>query len=164
MSGQPLYKINNKFMHLQNLLEDDVIDEETYKDTLESIDLELEDKAEGYAIIMKNYENEVENLDKEIKRLQSRKTVAQNKHDRLKESLFASMELTGKTKFRTKLFSFNVRNNSPSVNVLNEEEVPKDYWKSQPDKLDKKKILEDLKNDKSVDGAIMQRTRSLIIK
>ena len=159
-----LYTLNANFIQLQRMMEDDIIDEETFKDTLESIEMEIEDKAEGYAIIMRQLTDEADALKKEMDRLKTRKTTIESNVTRLKESLFASIELTGNTKFKTKLFSFNVRNNAPSTSIPDESLIPRKYKIKQPDKVDKKAVLDALKNGNKVRGAWIKRTRSLTIK
>lgn len=38
------------------------------------------------------------------------------------------MQLTGKTKFKTELFSFGIQKNPPAVVIDNEEDIPKEYY------------------------------------
>jgi len=146
------------------MMEDEVIDEETFKDTLESIEMSIEDKAEGYAIVMQQLSDEANSLDKESKRLKAKEAVIKNNVDRLKMSLFDSMELTGKTKFKTKLFSFNIRTNGGSTLIPDESLIPKKYLIAQPSKIDRKAILDALKSGAKVKGASLKHSRSLIIK
>jgi len=159
-----LYELNKDFMLLQFMMEDEVIDEETFKDTLESIEMSIEDKAEGYAIVMQQLSDEANSLDKESKRLKAKEAVIKNNVDRLKMSLFDSMELTGKTKFKTKLFSFNIRTNGGSTLIPDESLIPKKYLIAQPSKIDRKAILDALKSGAKVKGASLKHSRSLIIK
>ena len=77
-------------------------DEQILKDTLESINDAIEDKADGYVAVIRTLESDNKTIDEEIKRLRQRKTSNQNGVKRLKESLQEVMEKTGKVKFKTK--------------------------------------------------------------
>ena len=74
------------------------------------------------------------------------------------------MEFTGKTVFKTPLFSFGIQNNKPSTNIIDESQIPANYFEEQPKKLNKKLLLEDLQNGEEIDGASIKQTRSLRIR
>ena len=82
-----------------------------------------------------------------------RRRTLENVVKRLKEYLFSNMKLTGKTKFKKGTFSFNIQKNPPSVEITNADIISSDY-KVLTETLDKKAILQDLKNGKDVQGAI----------
>lgn len=139
-------------------------DEQALIDTLSSINDALEDKADGYVAVIKSLESDNKAIDEEIKRLQQRKTTNKNGIDRLKVSLQDSMETTGKTKFKTALNSYNIQNNPPSLNVINEKLIPKDYWVSQAPKLNRKDALAELKAGNTIPGLEVKQTRSLRVR
>lgn len=112
-----LYELSNEYLQLLEMLEDDV-DEQVFKDTLEGIEGEIEIKADGYAKVMKQLEGEVEMIKGEIERLTSRKKTIENNISRLKDSLKGAMEITGKTKFKTELFSFAIQKNGGKAPVI----------------------------------------------
>ena len=125
----------------------DQFDEEAFQDTLNSIDDALEEKADGYAIIDQKLKSDEKMFEEEIKRLQDRKKAIQNNRKRLKESLYDSMKLTGKEKFKTDKFTFYIQKHPPKLVVDDESEIPKAYWQEQEPKLNKSLLLEDLKDD-----------------
>ena len=49
-------------------------------------------------------------------------------------------------------FTVSLRKSPPSLIVLNEMDVPEDYWIPQPDKLNKTAILQALKTDQDIPG------------
>ncbi|EQC0597585.1 siphovirus Gp157 family protein, partial [Listeria monocytogenes] len=79
-----LYSIQDKYQQLLNLAEQ--LDPELLKDTLESIDDELETKAENVAFVIKELEGQSLILEKETKRLAERKNTINNNVKRLKQS------------------------------------------------------------------------------
>lgn len=139
-------------------------DSQTYIDTLDSIDEAIENKADGYAKIIKSLEGDNEAIAREIKRLQDRKKANENGIKNLKENLQIGMELSDKKAFRTNLFSFGIQRNKPKAEVTNEEKIPKGYYNEQPMKLDKKRLLEDLQNDVEVEGAELTQDSSIRIR
>ncbi|HEM1138193.1 TPA: siphovirus Gp157 family protein, partial [Listeria monocytogenes] len=84
-----LYSIQGKYQQLLNLAEQ--LDPELLKDTLESIDDELETKAENVAFVIKELEGQSLVLETETKRLAERKNTINNNVKRLKQSLFDAM-------------------------------------------------------------------------
>lgn len=99
-----IYELTNDFLELLNMLEDEEVDEEVIMDTLESIEYEIEDKADGYAKIIKALEADVDGIQKENNRLTSRKKTYENRIKWLKQNLEMCMRATGKKKFTTDLF------------------------------------------------------------
>ena len=161
-----LYDLTQDWIQLMNMLEEGA-DEEVINDTLEGLDYEIEEKAEGYAKVIRNIESDVAGLKTEIERMTDRKRVLENNISRLKNNLQAAMELTGKTKFKTDLFSFNVQNN-PAAVIMDEqylENIPEEYLIPQEPKIDKKKLAADLKAGVDLEGiAHLSVSRSLRIK
>lgn len=107
-------------------------DVEELKEELAKINDDIEVKADGYAKIIRNLEGDVEAIDTELKRLQNAKASKVNAVARLKENLMESMKETGKTKFKTELFSFGVQKNggvAPLELTVKPEELPSEFQK-----------------------------------
>ncbi|MEB6277528.1 siphovirus Gp157 family protein [Staphylococcus gallinarum] len=158
-----LFDLTDNYKQVYELISEQG-DEQALNDTLASINDALEDKADGYVSVIKSLESDNKAIDEEIKRLQQRKTTNKNGIDRLKESLKEAMESTGKTKFKTALNSYNIQNNSPSLNVIDEKHIPKDFWLSQAPKIDKKALLKHLKEENEVPGVEIKQTQSLRVR
>ena len=162
-----LYELTNDYINLLALAEDPDTDPEVLADTLEGLDGQLEDKADNYAKVIRQIESDVNGLKAEIERLQARKTAAQNNIDRMKANLEQMMIATDKTKFKTELFSFGIQKNPVKV-VMDEqyiENVPEEYLKYKDPEIDRKKIAEDLKAGKDLNGiAHLEQSESLRIR
>ncbi|MDC34449.1 hypothetical protein DZ707_12390 [Listeria monocytogenes] len=156
-----LYSIQGKYQQLLNLAEQ--LDPELLKDTLESIDDELETKAENVAFVIKELEGQSLILEKETKRLAERKNTINNNVKRLKQSLFDAMITAKKQKIKTNLFTFDIRKNPPSV-IVEDESKLLNYLIEQPKKLDKTKLGDDLKKGIEVPGAKIIQTERLQIR
>ncbi len=106
-----LYQLTSNYETVLNMLYDEEIDEQMILDTLEGIEGEIEDKADGYAKIIKELEAKKNARKEEAKRLTESAKVFENRVNTLKSNLFNAMKQTGKTKFATDLFSFNIAKN-----------------------------------------------------
>jgi len=135
-----LYELTDNFKNLLNLAEDPDVDPEVIADTMEAINGELEEKAEGYAMVMRQLTADADAIQTEIDRLTARKKVINTNVDRMKAALFNSMKTTGKVKFKTRLFSFGIRKNPASVVIDDPAAVPSEFLVPQEPKIDKKGI------------------------
>lgn len=158
-----LFNLTDNYKQVYELIAEQG-DEQSLIDTLSSINDALEDKADGYVSVIKSLETDNKAIDEEIKRLQQRKTTNKNGIDRLKESLKESMEATGKTKFKTSLNSYNIQQNPQSLNIIDEKNIPKDFWLSQAPKLDKKALLKHIKDNNEIEGVEIKQTQSLRVR
>ena len=158
-----LYELTNDWLQLMTLLEEGA-DEDVINDTLEGLDYEIEQKADGYARVIRNMEADIAGLKTEIDRMTDRKKVLENNITRMKNNLQAAMELTGKTKFKTDLFSFGIQKNVPSVVILDGTKIPNQYLIAQEPKIDKRAIIADLKDGMVCDWAELSQTKSLRIR
>ena len=162
-----LYELTEDYMNLLELAEDPDIDEQAFTDTLEGIDGALEDKAEGYAKVIRTLEGDAAACDTESKRLRNKKQTIENNIKRMKAALQYAMQATGKTKFKTALFSFGIQKN-PAAVVIDEgylENIPDRFLIPQDPQIDKKAIKEALKAGEDLEGiAHLSETYSLRIR
>ncbi|EAE7815255.1 siphovirus Gp157 family protein [Listeria monocytogenes] len=156
-----LYSIQGKYQQLLNLAEQ--LDPELLKDTLESIDDELETKAENVAFVIKELEGQSLVLETETKRLAERKNTINNNVKRLKQSLFDAMITAKKQKIKTNLFTLDIRKNPSSI-IVEDESKLLNYLIEQPKKIDKTKLGDDLKKGIEVPGAKIIQTERLQIR
>lgn len=159
-----LYEITGDILKLLTYAEDPDVDDQAFQDTMESLTLELEEKADGYAKAIRTLQGEVEAIKAEVDRLNSRKEAIENHIKAMKGNLEQSMIVTGKEKFKTDLFSFNIQNNAPSVVLdVDEDKVPEQFIVITK-KVDKKGIGQALKNGDQIDFAHFEQSRSLRIR
>lgn len=140
-----LYEITGDYLRLLEMLEEEEsLDPQVFKDTLEGIEGEFEIKADNYARIIKELRAESDKYAAEIGRMQKRMETLANNEKRLKQHLYESMKATGKTKFKTDLFSFNIqRNGGTQPMEVDELCVTRAYMKMVPDNAKIRKALED---------------------
>lgn len=160
-----LYTLTGEYLQLLEMaMEPQKDEEDAIRDTMEAIEGEIEIKAEGYAKVIRMVENDIAGIDEEIDRLRNRKAALSGNVDRMKKNLQKAMELTGKTKFKTTLFSFNIQKNPASLVVDDETKVPAQFLIPQPPKVDNAAIKSLLKEGVKTEYAHLEQTRSLRIR
>lgn len=159
-----LYQLTDSFKQVLEMAQDPSIDAQAIADTLEGIGGEIEDKADGYAKVIKELEADSDKLTAEITRLTDRKKALQNNIKRMKESLTAAMQATGKIKFKTDLFSFNVQKNPPTLVIDDENNIPTEYYIPQEPKLDTTVIKELLKSGTELGFAHLEQGEGVRIR
>lgn len=159
-----LYQLTNNYETVLNMLYDEDVDEQMILDTLESIEGEIEDKADGYAKIIKELEAKRDARKTESKRLNDSASVFDNRIKNLKQNLFNTMKQIGKTKLATDLFNFNIVKNGGKQALTIDGEVPKEYTKTIIEN-DTDKIRQALEEGKNLPFAHLEpRGESLRIK
>lgn len=141
-----LYELKGQWKALYDMMDDCEDDGDLILDTLEGIDGEIEAKADGYACVLTQLDADDDAISKEIERLQKRRMAVRNNKERIKTRLQDAMELTGKYKFKTERFSFNLQNNPPKVVIDKPESVPQEFLIPQEPKVDSRAVKEYLKN------------------
>ena len=130
-----LYELTEDYQNLLAWLEDaDDLDDKAVKDTLEGIEGAYEDKADNYAKIIRELTAEAKKFEAEKKRLEDRQRAMENRAKLLNRHLYESMKKTGKTKFKTGLFSFGIQKNGGLQPIeIDADHVPDEYMRKEPD-------------------------------
>lgn len=124
-----IYELQETWKKIADMLYEEDVDEQCVLDTLESIEGDIEDKADSYAKIIKEFEALRDARKAEAKRLTESASVLDNRIKFLKGNLFNVMKETGKTKFNTELFSFNICKNGGKQALTIDGEVPEEFTK-----------------------------------
>lgn len=157
-----LYELTDNYMQLIELA--DQLDEETFRNTLESIQDSIEDKVENTAKVIKSIEADVLAIKEEEKRLKERRQALETKIDNIKDYLKEQLEKAGIDKVKRATFTVSIQNNPPKAEIVDEKSLPLEFMIPQPAKVDKRAILEKLKNGEHVPGAALVQERGLRIK
>lgn len=140
-----LYEIKNEFNELLLMADEQGLSLDDIKDTMDGIEFEFEEKADSTAKMIKTLIADADSVKVEKDRLAKRETALRNSANNLKKYLETMMLEVKKKKFKTTLFSFNIQKNPKTVEVEVEELLPKKYLIKQPDKVNRKQLLDDLK-------------------
>lgn len=159
-----LYELTSDYLRLWNMVEDEEIDLQMLEDTLQSVEGDIQEKAEGMVRILKSIDANSKALKEEEDRLNKKRKSLENKYGSLKSYLESHLMLMGINKLQTSIATVSIANNPPSVNILDENLIPEAYKIPQPAKIDKRGILEDLKAGAIIDGVEIQQGKSIRIR
>lgn len=165
-----LYEMTQDFNNILDMLYDPEVPEQAVFDTIELLEMEIEDKADGYAKVIRELEASAEAAKVEAARLTDRKKAFENKAKAMKTNLQEAMLALGKPKIKTALFSFSVQSNPTKVEISD----PLQFLCEHPEfKLDKPLTESDINKTavkaaieagQAVDGAQIVQGQSLRIK
>lgn len=158
-----LYELTDKFKFIQSLIEEGA-DESVFNEALENIQIDLANKLEGYAMVIKNIESDVEGYKAEEKRLSTRRKAMENKVKRMKRDMQESMVTANERKVQGKRFSFNVQKSRRVLKVNDDKYIPEGYWVQQPPELNRKELLEDLIQGDEIEGCEITQGEHLVIR
>ena len=155
-----LYELTGDMKQLEKL----DIDSETFNDTLDGIMCEFNDKAVAILSFTENIDADISTINEQIKRLQERKKVFENRKNRLREYLLFNMEANGITKIECPYFTASLRKGSESVVIEDEDAIPDEYVTVEvTQKSDKTAIKRDLKAGKEISGVSLKRGATTIM-
>lgn len=157
-----LYELTQQYNQIFNTIAEES-DFEQLEQILSGIEEAFEIKAENIAKLIKSLDGDIEAYKKEVDRLSTRKKTLENYQDRMKVYLETNMKAIGKENIKGNIFTFFIQNNPPKVIVDNEKYIPKKY-KSIEIHIDKKALLDSLKNGEKIKGAHMEQSASLRIR
>lgn len=159
-----LYQLTDAYQELLSMALDPDIDPEALADTMEGIEGEIEAKADGYAKVMKELRAIADARKAEAKRLTDGAKSIEANIDRMKSALESAMRLTGKTKFKTALFSFGIQKNPPALKIDMPDRVPDEFLIPQEPKVDSAAIKKELKEGVVYDWCHLEQSESLRIR
>lgn len=125
-----IYEITEAFRNLLAMADDPDVDSEAIADTLEAMDGEIEEKADGVARVLCEMNTTIDSMKEQEQRMSKRRKSLESKRDSLKKRLEDMMRLANKTKFKTDSFSFNIQKNGGKIPIVVDVEtadLPDDY-------------------------------------
>lgn len=167
MTNLTLYAIADNFLADIRKMEEADLDDQTFADTLEAISGDLEEKAKAVAMFARNLEASADAIKQAEKQMADRRNALENKANKVRQYLLDNMLKTGISKIDCPYFSLSVRKNPPSVEIIQQDMIPMEYFDIPPmpaPQLNKNRLKDDLKNGVIVDGAKLTQGHSLQIK
>ena len=162
-----IYELKAEFDTLWMILEDELAEDEVIADAFQTATEDLADKLENCCKYIKNEEALITGLKEEEERLNARRKAKENAIKRLKALMQDAMIAAGEKKIQCGTFTTSIQNNAPSVVVDEQyiENIPSEYLRVKEPEIDKKKLGEDLKAGKDLEGiAHLEVTQSLRIR
>ena len=160
-----LHQATEAYLQFKEIAEQGEIDPQTLTDTLDSITDTIQDKtvAIGKLLLSWDYDNQI--LDAEIKRLQELKRIRTNNSARLKQYAIEQMVKIKLDKIQTPTMTVTVCDNPQALVIADPTVLPKEYVTTEiVYKPKNAEIKQALKDGKKVNGAHLERGKSLRIK
>ncbi len=163
MANFTLYELTEEARELQDMIEE--YPPETFSDTIESLQLMIEDKADSYAAVNQNITNEITALKAEEERLRTRRSALERNQMRLMKAIREAMNALGKTKIKTEKFTFSVSKNGGLQPIEVDAEKLPDKFKKMIFEPDNDRIREAIKAGETIEGVeVLPRGEHLTIK
>lgn len=163
MANFTLYELTEEARELQDMIEE--YPPETFSDTMEGLQLMIEDKADSYAAVNQNITNEIAALKAEEERLRVRRSALERNQMRLCKAIKEAMNALGKNKIKTEKFTFSVSKNGGLQPIKVDGEKLPDKYKKVIMEPDIERIREAVKNGEIIPGVeVLPRGEHLTIK
>lgn len=159
-----IYELNKDYAELSAMLEAAETEEEVQaiQDTLEMINVSIEEKLENTGKFIKNTESDITGIKAEIERLTAMKKTKENFVERLKNNVEFALKEKGLETLTVGTFKAGYRK-SESVEIINLDVIPADFTKVEI-KADKTAIKKALKAGETVEGAEIKVNQNFYIK
>lgn len=157
-----LYELEGIYAQLESM----DLDNESFQDTLDSIDFqkELEKNLEYFAKMKANADADAIAYKTEKERFYEKEKQAKAKSEKYKEIINNAMHMSNKKKVETGLFTISIRN-SKAVNIIDETKIPLTYMDEKITyKPIKKAIKEAIEKGEVIEGAELGINESVVIK
>ena len=158
-----LFELTENYVKFFTMLEEvDEITEEL-EEMANNLNIAIEEKSDNYVKMIKNLDADVEAYKNQEKQFNKKRKTAENKISWLKKNLQASMEQTGRKKVKTELFTISIQKNTPALDITSEDNIGDEYYKVERT-LNKKDLLNDIKEGLIIDGVGIKQSESLRIR
>ena len=144
-----LYEIPTLYQQLLDMAEEQDID---FSEALDSLEDAFEEKAENIVKIMRTLEAKEKAYKDEVDRLNAQRKMLNNRVQALKDYLQENMNVMGKKKVESGLFTVAIQKSPPTLKIDDDKYIPDGYWIPQPPKLDRKELLQDMKLGEEIEG------------
>ena len=169
MNMASIYDITGRAVALNEMANDEEVELEVFRDTLEAIEGEFDDKIESYCKVIKNIEGEAAAIAEEVKRLNAKKKAIENNVDRMKKVMFDAMKLMNKESAGGAVLKAKIQKNGGKLPLMiaegtKPESLPFEFQKITYE-VDNDAVREALDNGQELDFAKYgERGESLRIK
>ena len=130
-----IFEIKGDILNFYDFISDpeSEYDEQVFKDTLEGLEGELEDKMEAYMRVIVQLESDAEGIKGQIDRLQKQYDACINPAKRMRQTMLQVMQELKKPKVQTEHFKLAVQKNGGLQPLKITGDVPAEYCKLEPD-------------------------------
>ena len=90
-----------------------------------------------------------------VDKLEARSSRFKDQHARIREAISMAMEAAGIRKAELSIATISLRPTPPKVEVTDEQSIPAVFWKTGEPRLDKRAVMDALKEKQDVPGAML---------
>ena len=131
----------------------EIFESDDLKERIDQLRDEQYQKEDGIYFFYKDFDKEIDIFDEQIKKAQRYVKFLKNEQERMKMHVVSSHQLTGSLPKHSALNPIKIRESAGAVDIIDENKIPDEYWNEVTvRKLDKKRILIDLKDGKEITG------------
>tara|TARA_R100000963_G_scaffold31741_1_gene23177 strand:- start:113 stop:622 length:510 start_codon:yes stop_codon:yes gene_type:complete len=151
MKKRKMHEISTDIMKLQMGL--DMLDPEEREVKIKSLFIELFDKEDGIYWLYTDNDRKISMIKEHIDKCRTVTNSIRKDNEYIKRLVINNHEALGSLPRHSVFNPVGVRNSSGAVNVEDESIIPKEYFiLVQEERLDKKRILQELKQGKTIPG------------
>ena len=167
-----LYELTNQLMEIEELMEDPEVDVDSFQSALESVELEINEKAEGIGKLIRNYEATINGIKAEEQRLANSRRMLTNSIDHLKSYTKHELKKAGLKTAGTDLMHFNIQATAEKPVFENEDlfivwcqkNDREDLLKYKAPEIARTEVKKALKNGEIFDGVHLEKGETIVLK
>lgn len=131
----------------------EIFNEEELMERVDELFTELHQKEDGIFWMYKEADKEIEMFETQIKKLKTHTDVMKRAQERIKMLVIGTYAEVERLPKHSVFNPIKISNSAGAVDVIDEEAIPQEYWIEVITKrLDKKRILQELKEGSSISG------------
>ena len=131
----------------------EIFESDDLKERIDQLRDEQYKKEDGIYFFYKDFDKEIEIFTEQIAKAQHYVKFLKNEQERMKSYVVSNHQLGGSLPKHSALNPIKIRESAGAVDIIDEEIIPETYWVTVvTKKLDKKRILSDLKAGKEIKG------------
>ena len=131
----------------------EIFNEEELMERVDELFIEMHQKEDGIFWMYKEAEKEIEMFEEQIKKLKSHTSVMKRAQERIKMLVIGTYSEVSQLPSHSVFNPIKVSQSAGAVDVIEENDIPNEYFiEVITKKLDKKRILQELKDGASIPG------------
>lgn len=153
-----IFEISERWLGFQRFIEStdaEDLPEQAIRDTFDGIEGEIREKIKDYAAVIKNLEAEIPAMEEAEANIKARRDALTNKVENMKSVADQVMKMAEIDKIDDPRFRIGYRKCPPSADIVDEDALPDYVYVPQDPKLDKRLVLQLLKDGQEVPGAVL---------
>ena len=131
----------------------EIFESDDLKERIDELRDEQITKEDGIYFFYKDFDKEIDIFDEQITKAQRYVKFLKSEQERMKMYVLGQFQISGTLPKHSALNPLKIRESAGAVDVIDEDKIPDTYWiKYTNRKLDKKRILKDLKDGDTIPG------------